>query len=158
MNNQCIYLHINTVKQEIFYVGKGDINRPYQTRSRNKHWKNITNKYNYQIIIIHENLSWNEACNLEINYINQIGRNDLKLGTLTNLTNGGDGTIGVKLNKPRKPLSQEHKDSIRNTLSGRKHLKTSIDKIKSSLTGKTKSKLTRSRISQTLKNRNVLLV
>ncbi len=106
MNKTCLYFHINTIKQEIFYVGIGDLDRPYKGKSkRSNWWYNITKKYNYDIIIIHENLTWKDACELEIKYITQIGRKDLGLGTLVNMTDGGDGTIGYK-------HTQEFKDKI----------------------------------------------
>ena len=85
MTKYCVYFHINPIKNEVFYVGIGNIKRPYQTRSRNKHWKHVVNKYGYIIKIIHENLSWDKACELEIKYINEFGRKDLKLGQLVRL-------------------------------------------------------------------------
>ena len=107
MNNICVYLHINLTKQEVFYVGIGNLLRPYKVKDRSKFWRKITNKYPYQIIILHENLSWEEASELEIKYIKQIGRRDLKLGPLVNLTNGGGyGVRGYKhTRKTRKLIS-----------------------------------------------------
>lgn len=95
-NNISVYLHINPIKQEIFYVGIGDHKRPYKKSQRNIHWKRTVNLYGYQVIIIHENLSWDEACQLEIKYIAQVGRLDLGLGTLVNMTSGGEGQYGRK--------------------------------------------------------------
>ena len=37
-----------------------------------------------------------DACKKETEFIALYGREDLNLGTLTNLTNGGDGMIGFK--------------------------------------------------------------
>lgn len=91
MNNNCLYFYINIVKYEIFYVGIGNEDRPYSKYNRNEHWHNTVNKYEYIIVIIKNNLSWNEACELEKYYIKQIGRKDLGLGTLVNWTDGGDG-------------------------------------------------------------------
>jgi hypothetical protein len=42
-------------------------------------------------MIIHTNLSRKESCELEKQYIKQIGRRDLGLGALVNHTDGGDG-------------------------------------------------------------------
>lgn len=93
--NTCLYFHISLEKQEIFYVGIGKTKRPYKVKSRSKVWKTYVKKYsNYQIIIIQENLTWNEACELEVKYIAQIGRRDLKLGSLINLTDGGELRAG----------------------------------------------------------------
>lgn len=143
MTKYCVYFHIKPIKNEVFYVGIGDIKRPYQTRSRNKHWKYLVNKYGYIIKIIHENLSWDKACELEIKYINEFGRKDLKLGPLVNKTNGADGTIGIKYKK-RKPLSKEHKESIKLKLTGRKHSSETLIKLskpRKPLSNKTKSKI-----------------
>lgn len=95
MNNICVYLHVNPIKQEIFYVGIG-INtiRPYRKGKRTNHWRNIVKKYGYQIIIIHDNLTYQEASELEVKYIAQIGRYDKGLGPLANMTDGGDGIRG----------------------------------------------------------------
>jgi hypothetical protein len=89
----CLYFHINPIKQEIFYVGIGGYGRPYEKArtERSKFWHIITNKYNYQVIIVEQNLLWEEACEKEIYWIKRIGRRDLKEGTLVNLTDGGDG-------------------------------------------------------------------
>jgi len=110
--NTCVYFHINPIKQEIFYVGIGNKKRPYVKGDRVNYWHRIVKKYGYNVIIIHENLTWSEACELEIKYIKQIGRKDLGLGTLINMTDGGDGTHGHK-------LSEETKKKISESLKGR---------------------------------------
>jgi len=90
----CLYFHINPFRNEIFYVGIGSKKRPYFKRRKNLFWKNIVNKFGYIIDIVHENLTWEEACKLEVFYIKRIGRRDKKLGPLVNLTDGGDGAKG----------------------------------------------------------------
>ena len=66
--DKCLYFHINIIKQEVFYVGIGNKERPYSNVSRTKLWKNIVNKYGYQIIIIHENMTLKEVNTLEKQY------------------------------------------------------------------------------------------
>jgi hypothetical protein len=129
-NKYYIYFHINPIKNEIFYVGKGTGYRAYRKTGRNKHWKNVVNKYGYNITIIEDNLSYDIANDREKFYINKIGRMDLNNGTLVNMTDGGDGTN----NK-----SDEVKDKIRRSLIGRKHTQETKDKISKSKLG-TKSK------------------
>ena len=90
-----IYVHINLVTNEIFYVGKGCGNRLNKTTKRSSFWNNIVNKYGYDALKIEENLSDNDAYELEKYYINKIGRRDLGLGPLVNLTDGGEGGINV---------------------------------------------------------------
>lgn len=52
MNNLCyVYLHINPITYEPFYIGKGGgltkrkESRTFSIQNRNKHWTNIVNKY-----------------------------------------------------------------------------------------------------------------
>lgn len=62
-----VYRHRRLDTNEIFYVGisvKKD--RPYHKSGRNKFWKNIVNKTPYEVEIIATNLSWDDACELEI--------------------------------------------------------------------------------------------
>lgn len=91
-----IYAHINIGNNEIFYIGLGKGRRAYM-KNRNKFWKSYTSKYpNYKILMLENNLALEEAKEFEIEYIGNIGRRDLGLGTLVNLTNGGDGSNGYK--------------------------------------------------------------
>lgn len=93
-NKTCLYVHVNLIKQEIFYIGIGDKDRPFNRKYRSNWWKDTINKYEYGVVIIHEGLTWNDACELEIKYIAQMGRRDKGLGPLVNMTDGGDGTFG----------------------------------------------------------------
>lgn len=94
---------------EIFYVGIGSLKRPYTTNGRTKWWHNIANKYGYLVEIIHENLTWGEAVKLEHEYINKLGRADLELGPLVNMTDGGDGAHNRKQNEEtRKKISKNN--------------------------------------------------
>jgi len=88
-----IYIHINPVKNEIFYIGKGYGKRAYDRNCRNNHWYNTVNKYDYDVIIINENLTEIDAYELEKKYIKTFGRRDLGLGTLVNLSDGGEGVV-----------------------------------------------------------------
>lgn len=95
--NSCVYLHINIEDKEIFYVGIGNLQRPFLTSGRNKFWKKYVESINqnYIVIIIHTDLSWEEASIVEKQLIIQIGRKDKNLGTLTNRTNGGEGNQSI---------------------------------------------------------------
>lgn len=90
-----VYFHKRTNTNEVFYVGIGKTAaRAKSTQSRNDFWWNIINKVDYIIEIIHSKISWDLAVDLETKYIKQIGRRDLGLGPLVNLTDGGEGNIG----------------------------------------------------------------
>ena len=113
MNKYCVYIHTNPVKQEVFYVGIGNEKRPFDISTRTTYWKNIVNKYGYLITIIHRDLTREQAIKKEINYIKLFGRRDMGLGSLVNMTNGGDGVSGWK-------STEESRKNLSRATSGRK--------------------------------------
>lgn len=161
INNICVYFHVNSLKNEVFYVGIGTIKRPYIKYNRSIFWKNTVKKYGYIIDIIHKNLTWEEACIKEKFYIKFIGRKDLNLGSLVNLTDGGDGIKNLSL-EARKKISDSGKGKIisieqRKKLSiahkGKKQSKETIENRIKYLRGKICSNETRFKISQSNKNK-----
>ena len=94
-----IYAHINAVKNEIFYIGKGSGKRAKDKCKRSIVWKNTVAKYNYIIDILEDGLTQKEAYEREIFYIAKIGRKNLGTGPLVNLTDGGEGGNGRKMNE-----------------------------------------------------------
>jgi hypothetical protein len=105
---------------EPFYVGKGK-NRRINVHLNvidkiNKLKQNILNKIKKEnaepiIIKLYENISEHSAFRLEKQLIKLIGRRDLKLGPLANLTNGGEGTSGTiyTLERRTNMLSEKRK-------------------------------------------------
>jgi hypothetical protein len=83
----------------VFYVGIGTKYRPKSIKNRNKYWHNIVNKVGYTIDIICVDLSWEEACVLEKQYIKEFGRKDLGLGNLVNMTDGEGEKHNVDITK-----------------------------------------------------------
>ena len=167
------YEHL-MLQGEPFYVGYGHNNRVY------KHFQNIknisnphkTNKIksiikdgydkNSIIHIFKENLTKEEATNLEIELIYKIGRHNLKEGPLTNLTSGGDGGATMtgknhseetrqKISKSKKNQKRIFTDTwcknIGLAATGRKHSEETKGKISDSNKGKKVSKETREKIS-----------
>lgn len=100
-----VYLHIRLDKNEVFYVGIGSDNnnheRAFSKKRRSKFWKDLTKNISYKVDIIIDDISWQEACEKEIELIKKYGRKDLLLGTLVNLTNGGEGVYGYVHNQDR---------------------------------------------------------
>ncbi len=90
-----LYLHRRKTDDIVFYVGIGNSKRPYIKNTRSSFWKNEVQKHNYTIEILTDNLNWENAQESEIRLIKLYGRRDLGLGTLVNLTDGGDGSPGV---------------------------------------------------------------
>ncbi len=146
-----VYGHKRLDKNEFFYIGIGNDNnysRAYKKRQRTKYWHNIVNRTKYEIIIIKDNISWQDACNEEKYWIKYYGRKDLKQGTLVNLTDGGEGQVGIKRGesyriKQRaaqcgKKLSEETKQKISEAKRGKKrkpHSEETIEKIRKSKIG-----------------------
>jgi len=132
MNEYYIYFHINKTTGKVFYVGKGKDRRAWRKEGRSYYWNNIVNKYEYEIYIIHENLSEKRALDWEKLYISMFGRENL-----CNLTNGGEGTSGkISWNK------------------GKKHTKEHIEKMKEKLKGRIFSDEWRKKLSEAAKKRH----
>ena len=90
-----VYIHRRKDIQDpflnVFYVGcttKKD--RPY-SKNRNKEW-HLVSKNGYEVEILQECPSIEDARKEEKRLISFYGRKDLKLGNLVNMTNGGKGT------------------------------------------------------------------
>lgn len=141
-----VYKHIRLDKNEPFYIGIGSDKcyfRAFDINNRNMHWNHIVNKTQYSIEIIFDNLSWNDACQLEKEFITLYGRRDLKKGTLVNMTDGGEGRIGSIMNDiTKKKISKSN--------TGKKHSEESKQKMIKSRTGRKVSEETKRKIS--LKN------
>lgn len=91
-----LYRHIRTDKNEPFYIGIGESeSRAYEVKGRTSAWKNIAKK-GYDIEVLFDDLSWEQACEKEIEFIALYGRKDKKTGTLVNMTDGGEGTVGYR--------------------------------------------------------------
>lgn len=123
MNTYYIYVYLNplkkgefcfgrfNVKYEPFYVGKGKGNRMNVhnkvTDNCNRLKQHVIDKIKKEnknpiVLKLYENISEYSAFRLEKYFINKIGRRDLGLGTLTNLTNGGEGTSGTHYTREKR--------------------------------------------------------
>jgi hypothetical protein len=103
-----VYRHIRLDKNEPFYIGIGSskyYNRAYRHKNRSDFWKRVANKTDYRVDILFDDLTWEEACEKEKEFIKLYGRIDLKTGCLVNMTNGGDGGLG-------RVVSKEHRKNI----------------------------------------------
>jgi hypothetical protein len=142
-----LYRHIRLDLDQPFYIGVGLSNdtlyrRAYNSKNRNNYWKNIVNKTNYEVEIILEDLTNEEAFKKEIEFIKIYGKKS-NGGILCNIADGGNGGfLGKDVNILRSialkghKLSVETKDKIRKKAKGRKA--SAETKIKMSKTHKDK--------------------
>jgi group I intron endonuclease len=123
-----VYRHIRLDKNEPFYIGIGskeNHNRAYIKSDRNNIWKKIVSKSDYRVEILIDDLTWQEACEKEKEFIFLYGRINLNNGTLSNLTDGGDGVYGMVLSKESKnKIGKANKGKLsgdKNPFYGKKH-------------------------------------
>jgi hypothetical protein len=125
-----VYRHIRLDKNEPFYIGIGsdsNFQRAYDKTSRNKHWNHISAKGYYVEILIND-LTWDAACVKEKEFIALYGRNDLGLGSLCNMTDGGEGAIN-------RIFSKEHRERISKSKMGHKVSEETLNKLRTSRIG-----------------------
>lgn len=126
-----LYRHIRLDKNEPFYIGIGSdstYKRAYSKKNRNKYWINIINKTDYEVEIIIDNITWDQACNKEKEFIALYGRKDLCKGSLCNYTDGGDGVLGLV-------VSNESREKMRKSQTGKKQSSEQIAKRVAKLSG-----------------------
>jgi hypothetical protein len=128
MNNFYVYGHFKPNEDIPFYVGKGTGRRAWQKNGRNEYWKNVVNKYGYEVKLLEENLTEEGAYERERELIIEIG-----LDKLTNILTGGEGMSSEdakRLAKKRvknpdwrknmegvwKNRSEEHKNNIKTAM------------------------------------------
>lgn len=107
-----VYRHIRLDKDQPFYIGIGgddDYKRANSKLGRNKFWKRITSISDFTVDILLDNLSWEDACKKECEFIS-IYKRKKEGGTLCNLTLGGEGQKGmIPWNFGKKTLEETRK-------------------------------------------------
>ena len=150
-----VYRHIRLDKNEPFYIGIAThIKRAYEKNQRkNKIWKSIVAKTEYDIEILFDDLTREQALDKEIELIALYGRIDKKTGTLSNLTDGGEGFQGI-CNKGRK-ASEETKAKLREAAKKKKpRSKECYEKTAAALRGRPKSEEHKRKLSQYFKGKS----
>ena len=109
-----LYRHIRKDLNQPFYIGIGsdeNYNRAFDKYKRNSIWKRIVSKTEYEVEIMLDELSWEEVCKKEIEFIRLYGRKDNGTGILSNMTDGGEGSLNII-------MTEEVKNKIRIKNSG----------------------------------------
>jgi group I intron endonuclease len=157
-----VYLHRRMDTNEVFYVGIGMYKkRAYDKNKRNRLWKNVVNKCkDYEVEILHENITYQECKLIEIDLIDKYGRKDLGTGTLCNLTDGGDGTVGWIVSDETRRKISEGKTGEKHYFYGKTHSDETLRKMserktgeKHPMFGKTPSEETRRKMSEAQKGK-----
>lgn len=149
-----VYRHIRLDKNEPFYIGIGNdsygkYKRAFDINRKNSRiWNSIVNKTKYEVEIMIDDISWSDACKTEQYFIDLYGRIDKKTGILANMTNGGEGVIGIILSPERIKQISMQKTGVIPTVES--NLKRSI-----ALKGHLVSEETRKKISQKNKGRKL---
>lgn len=129
-----VYRHRRLDTNEVFYVGFSEGNKENYQRAktkfgRNPHWTRIVKIHGFNWEIIADNLSVDEAQELEIFVISLYGRLDKKEGLLVNMADGGEGNLGYM---PSEKVRKEHSERMRgegNPFYGKHHTEESITKL-----------------------------
>lgn len=138
LGNFYIYRHIRPDTNEVFYIGKGNnldkrkskYRRAFETAKRSIFWNKVYNKNNDKILvdILFECETEQQANEKEIEFIILYGRRDLKKGTLVNLTDGGDGSLGYIISEE----NRQRKREIGSPMKGKKHTQKTLLKLSES--------------------------
>lgn len=137
-----LYRHIREDKNEPFYIGIGSdstYKRANQAKKerRNNIWNKIVSKTLYKVEILFDDLTWEEACDKEKEFISLYGRIDNGTGLLANMTNGGDGSLGIIKSEQTISKLKERMSGKGNPMYGVKHPPELIEQIRLKNLGKT---------------------
>lgn len=115
-----LYRHIRLDKYEPFYIGIGTSKndprrktyrnryyRAYEKRDRSELWFKITNKSEYIVQILLHSDDYEFIKKKEIEFINYYGRKNKRNGILANLTDGGEGALGIIPSELHRSKSRE---------------------------------------------------
>lgn len=144
-----VYRHIRHDKNEPFYIGIGSdssYKRAYERARRSGFWKKIVSKTEYDIEILFDNITYEEAKIKEIEFIKIYGRKDLNNGSLANMTDGGDGT-------KNKVITEDYRKKLSNASKGRTLSEEQKKRVSQLRKGVLNSPECRAKISAALKGR-----
>lgn len=139
-----------------YYIGKGTKNRAF---TKQGHTVPLPPKD--RIRFVAENLTDEEAKDLEISLIAKYGRKDLGTGILRNMTNGGEGSSGrvatkemiakIKEARSRQITTDETRKKMRQSHTGKIHSEETKNKMSKSAIGRKLTEETIAKIKEARK-------
>ena len=99
MKNYIVYIHVNNKSNEVFYVGLGKMGRHREKLKRSSEWNDIVKSDGFTPIVIFDDLTLDEADELERFLIAEYGRVCEGTGKLVNKTSGGQRTTHSEKSK-----------------------------------------------------------
>lgn len=149
-----VYAHYKADSGEIFYIGKGSENRALQKgmKDRSDFWHRVVNKHGFFHKILHDNLTEEQAFEIERAEIAKHGRIKTGTGTLINLSDGGEGSSGHRWTEEQREAQSKrqigrpgpvHTEETRRILSEKKkgHSHSSESRVKMSESRKGKKRI-----------------
>lgn len=134
-----LYRHIRLDTNEVFYIGISksvkNYKRAYSKSQRSDFWKNIINQTDYKVEILLESDDYEFIKQKEIEFIALYGRRDKGLGTLCNLTDGGEGSCGILISEEQRKKISDRMKGENNPFYGKTHSPENIELIRESKTG-----------------------
>jgi hypothetical protein len=151
LNRFYVYIHRELDTNRPFYVGKGTAERAWNKSTRSDFWKNVERKHGRKVEIVFDNLTEDEAFQVEKDTILEFEYFGYRL---VNLTKGGDGVRGMKFteeSKQKMSIAQKTSEKVKaarqasaEARRGIKHTKDHSSKISKALKGKPKTEAHRS--------------
>lgn len=147
-----VYRHIRLDTNKVFYIGIGNnTRRAYCKKNRNNYWHNVINMSDYKVDILFDDLSREEACEKEMEFIKLYGRKDLNNGTLVNLTDGGEDIKNLVYTQERRQKMSINSRGSLNLFYGKKHSEETKKILSQKALGKKTSDAVKLKISKSLK-------
>lgn len=135
-NKFYVYCHRRKTDGKCFYIGKGTGNRFKSKSGRNQYWHNIVNKHDFEPEILIDNLTEEEAFQLESEYCKNIGYDNL---CNLHIENGWGGHSKTEETK-QKLYTDIRNKHVSESLKGYKQTKEHVKKRSDHLKGKSNLK------------------